>query len=97
MRIGLQEAFLLSLLDGNTTVAEILERFEREFGESITDDDVREFVALAKKEGLLKRSKRRLAKDAAADIAAAKSWRIGASLHQASQEAESAVLSGQTV
>jgi putative peptide zinc metalloprotease protein len=59
MRLGAHEAFLLSLLDGNTTVAQIAKRFEQEFGEPVTDDEIRDFVALAKKEGLLKRSPRR--------------------------------------
>lgn len=67
LRMGMQEAFLLSSLDGTQTVSEIAERFEQRFGEPISVDDVREFVTLAKEAGLLKRSKRRIQKDAASD------------------------------
>ena len=59
MRVGHQETFLLAQLDGKTTVTEIAERFQREFAEPITAEEVREFVALAKKEGLLERSNRK--------------------------------------
>lgn len=55
IRVGTEEAFLLSVLDGNHTVGEIAERFEQEFGEPISEDDVLQFVTLAKKQGLLKR------------------------------------------
>ncbi len=67
MRVGMHEAFLLSMLDGSTSVAKITERFERKFGEPISAEDVREFVAMAKKAGLLKRSKRRISKESEAD------------------------------
>ncbi len=65
LRMGRQEAFLLSLLDGNRTVRQIARRFEQQFDEPITEEEVTEFVALAKKEGLLKRSKRQTAADSA--------------------------------
>ncbi len=78
-------------------MSDIAKRFEEKFGEPITDDDVREFVALAKKEGLLERSKRQSCQRCHRGVATAERSGTVSAVHQASQEAESAVLSGQII
>ncbi len=53
LRMGAAESFLLDTLDGKRTYGEIAESFQRQFNEPISCDEIQEFVALAKKEGLL--------------------------------------------
>jgi multidrug efflux pump subunit AcrA (membrane-fusion protein) len=53
LRLGAVELFLLENLDGERTYGGIAGAFEQEFNEPITVDEIREFVALAEKEGLL--------------------------------------------
>ncbi|GAA5506658.1 hypothetical protein Rcae01_02111 [Novipirellula caenicola] len=54
MRLGPQESFLLSMLDGKTTYGEAASRFESNFHEPISLDEFGDFIALAKSEGLLR-------------------------------------------
>ncbi len=55
MRLGPQESFLLSMLDGKTTYGEAAARFESNFCEPISFDEFGEFITLVKREGLLQR------------------------------------------
>ncbi len=59
MRLGPQEAFLLSSLDGKMTYGEVAVQFETNFHEPISLDEFGDFIALAKSEGLLRRSSSR--------------------------------------
>ena len=59
LRLGEQEAFLLTQLDGKQSCGEILGRFQNRFGEPIHSDDLLSFVDLARKEGLLTEGQRR--------------------------------------
>lgn len=58
MRLGPQESFLLSMLDGQQTYAQVTDKFEQQFCEPLTIEELSGFVALAKKEGLLTRSRK---------------------------------------
>lgn len=58
LQLGEQESFLLSHLDGSTTYRTISESFEQRFAEPLSCEDVSEFVAMVKDEGLLARSDR---------------------------------------
>ncbi|QEG40744.1 efflux RND transporter periplasmic adaptor subunit [Roseimaritima ulvae] len=56
MRLGPQESFLLSMLDGQQTYAQVVGKFEQQFSEPLTIEELSGFVALARKEGLVQRS-----------------------------------------
>lgn len=53
LKLGEQEIFLLRQLDGRRTAAEISAAFERRFDETLSDDDLQEFVELASQRELL--------------------------------------------
>jgi glutamate-1-semialdehyde 2,1-aminomutase len=52
-RLGEQEAFLFSHLDGRHTAAGICAAFAERFGDPLTEDDLREFLDLAGTQGFL--------------------------------------------
>ncbi len=56
LQVGQEESFLLSHFDGKTSYDSVIESFQGKFGDSITRQDVKAFVAVAKKEGLLRTS-----------------------------------------
>lgn len=60
--VGAGEAFLLRQLDGVATIDSLLEAFEKEFREDLSEQDIDDFLELAKARRLLERSK-----DAAAE------------------------------
>ncbi len=56
LRVGEEESFLLSRFDGETSYQAAATAFESHFGDAISCDDVAQFVAIAKKNGLVRRS-----------------------------------------
>lgn len=57
-RLGEQEAFLLSRLDGQQTTAAICAAFEARFGEPLSSEDLHGFLEMAKTQGFLQASPR---------------------------------------
>ncbi len=53
VKLGGQEAFLLSQLDGQKTYADITAAFEQRYGEPVACEDVQDFVAMLKEERLV--------------------------------------------
>jgi len=51
--VGPAENFLLRQLDGSTTADDLCRAFETEFGESLTDQDIDEFLEIVRSRGLL--------------------------------------------
>ncbi len=56
LRLGEQERFLLSQLDGRASFGGIAESFARQFGESVSHEELLDFVKLVDGEGLTERS-----------------------------------------
>src|SRR3954463_7027805 len=53
LKVGPVEAFLLERLDGQTSVGGILRAFESKFGESLSADELQDFLGIARTQGLL--------------------------------------------
>jgi putative peptide zinc metalloprotease protein len=53
LRLGEQESFLLNQLDGTTSFDQIRESFEGRYQESLSRDDIDDFVSMVRKERLL--------------------------------------------
>lgn len=51
--VGPEEHFLLTRLDGSTTANDLRRAFKQEYGESITDRDIGDFMEMASSRGLL--------------------------------------------
>lgn len=51
--LGPEEAFLLNCLDGRHTTVDIRDNFEREFGEPLSEEEVDDFVELARQQKFL--------------------------------------------
>lgn len=56
LKLGEQESFLLSHLDGRSSYGHITESFHNRFHEPLTCDDVNDFIKMVKDEGLLAKS-----------------------------------------
>ena len=56
LKLGEQESFLLNHLNGESSYRHITEAFQRRFQEPLSCDDVKDFVRMAKNEGLLAKS-----------------------------------------
>ncbi|MBI2478110.1 MAG: HlyD family efflux transporter periplasmic adaptor subunit [Planctomycetia bacterium] len=57
LKFGEQESFLLAHLDGKSSYRHITEAFRNQFQEPLTCDDIKDFIKMVKKEGLLARSR----------------------------------------